>query len=52
MKKGSQKRAFNMDAKELIARYARGNVSLQLGRFVTAEEKAARRKAVLAMKFA
>ncbi len=39
------------DSKALVARYARGNVSLQIGRFVTAEEKEERKKAVLSVKF-
>ena len=38
-------------SRELVQRYSRGSVSLQLGRFVTAKEKAARRERVLEMNF-
>jgi hypothetical protein len=41
-----------IDTKSLVKRYARGNVGLQLGRYVTAEEKKARRERVLSTRFA
>lgn len=37
--------------KDLVKRYSRGNVSLQLGRYVTAEEKKDRLQKVLEMRF-
>jgi len=41
----------NAKARALVRRYARGNVCIQVDRFVTAEEKKERRQRVLAMKF-
>lgn len=38
-------------SKTLIARYARGNVALQRGRYVTAEEKKERKERVLGLRF-
>lgn len=38
-------------SKALVTRYSLGNVSLQVKRFVTEDEKNARRKQVLATKF-
>ncbi len=38
-------------SKNLVARYSLGNVGLQIKRFVTEEEKNARKKRVLAAKF-
>ncbi len=52
MKKNINKDESQADAKALVARYARGNVALQRGRYVTAEEKKARKEKVLSMKFA
>lgn len=51
-KVGSKKRAASSRTKEdLVAHYACGNVSLQTKRYVTAEEKARRKKKILAFKF-
>lgn len=39
------------DARLLVAKYSRGNVSLQLGRFTTEEEVAERRESLRDYKF-